>query len=74
MHGLEAEYWGRIDFVYLDREAAPNAAVVERFGITYQPVFILTDAEGNEVDRWFGALSPEDFREKLDSFLATAGG
>ncbi len=69
VHGLEADYWGRIDFVYLDREAGGNRDVVREFGIRYQPVFVLVDAEGNELQRWF---SPDEggFRDALDDYLA----
>ena len=69
MHGLEAEYWGRIDFLYIDRENPNNAAVVDRFGITYQPVFVLLDENNNEVARWFDTRE-STIRENLDSLLA----
>lgn len=72
MHGLEAEYWGTVDFVYLDREAPGNAEVVERFGIRYQPVFVLLAPDGSEVTRWT-VLSEEDMRAELDVYLASAG-
>ena len=73
VHGLEAEYWGRIDFVYLDREDPGNAAIVEQFGVVYQPVFVLLTAEGAEVQRWFGGTE-DTFRETLDAYLASTGG
>lgn len=73
MHGLEAEYWNEIDFVYLDREARDNADVVSEFGIRYQPVFVLVDADGNEIERWT-VLSPDDMRARLDAALAASGG
>ena len=49
VHGLEADYWGRIDFVYIDREAAANQDVVQRFGITSQPIFIFLAPDGTEI-------------------------
>ena len=68
VHRLEAEYWGKVDFVYLDREAAMNADIVRQFGIRYQPVFILVDAEGNELTRWT-VLNEDGFREQLDTVV-----
>jgi len=65
VHRLEAEYWGKVDFVYLDREAAMNADLVDQFGIRYQPVFILVDADGNELTRWT-VLDEDGFRAQLD--------
>jgi len=68
VHRLEAEYWGKVDFVYLDRENPANAEIVNQFGIRYQPVFILVDAEGNELTRWT-VLNEDGFREQLDTVV-----
>lgn len=70
VHGLEAEYWGKVDFVYLDRENSDNRSVVQQYGISGQPVFILINPDGSEVRRWFGAPEANDFRQALDSYLA----
>ncbi|MBN1121920.1 MAG: thioredoxin family protein [Anaerolineae bacterium] len=72
VHALEAEYWGKVDFVYLDREANENREVVSTFGISSQPVFILIDADGNEIERWFGVVGAPTLREAFDDYLATA--
>lgn len=68
VHRLEAEYWGKVDFVYLDREAPMNADIVRQFGISYQPVFILVDADGNEITRWT-VLDEGGFRQQLDTVV-----
>ena len=73
MHGLEAEYWGEVDFVYLDREADANREVVQRYGITYQPVFVLVAPDGTEIQRWV-TFNPDEVRGILDTYLAQAGG
>jgi len=74
VHGLEAEYWSRVDFVYLDREAPANAEVVNAYGIVYQPVFVLIRPDGTEVQRWFGGINPDEIRQALDNLLATSEG
>jgi thioredoxin-like negative regulator of GroEL len=74
VHGLEAEYWGKVDFLYLDREAAANADVVRNFGISYQPVFIFLAPDGTEVERFFGGLSEQDLRQNLDDLIASTSG
>ncbi len=73
MHGLEAEYWNEVDFVYLDREAPANADIVSELGIRYQPVFVLVDADGSEIERWT-VLGEDEIRGKLDAVLAASGG
>ncbi|NPV65739.1 MAG: hypothetical protein HPY64_01185 [Anaerolineae bacterium] len=70
VHGLEGEYWGRVDFVYLDREAAANAAVTARFSIRSQPVFVVLDADGDEITRLFGFVAERDLRAALERALA----
>jgi thioredoxin-like negative regulator of GroEL len=73
VHGLEAEYWGRIDFVYLNREAPANASLVQQYGIRYQPVIILIGPDGTEVQRW-PYLDEDKLRAALDEYLASTGG
>ena len=72
MHGLEAEYWGQVDFIYLDREDAANKDIVERFGVVYQPVLILLDADGSEVQRWF-YLDADEVRAAFDAQIGANG-
>lgn len=69
VHGYENEYWGRVDFIYLNREDPANLAVVQQFGIVYQPVFILLDPQGNEIMRWF-YFTEEDILPALDAAAA----
>jgi len=68
VHGLEGEYWGKVDFVYLDREDPANMEVVQRFGVTYQPVFILLQPNGAEVQRWF-YITADELRFSLNDYL-----
>jgi thioredoxin-like negative regulator of GroEL len=70
VHGLEAEYWGEVDFVYLDRESSANSGVVEQFGIFGQPVFILIAPDGAEIQRWYGGVSAATLADAIDSYLA----
>ena len=72
VHGLEAEYWGRVDFVYLDREAADNQGVTQRYGIRAQPILILVEPDGTEVQRWFGFVTADQLRASIDGYLAAA--
>ncbi len=70
VHGLEGEYWGQVDFVYLDREAEANRPAVKRFSIRSQPVFVVLDAAGNEITRLFGFVAERDLRAALERALA----
>ena len=69
VHRLEAEYWGRIDFVYLDIDDPANQEAMQAYGFTAQPLFVFIDADGNEIERWFGYTGETAFREAFDEYL-----
>ena len=71
VHGLESEYWGRVDFVYIDREDPANEEIVWQYGVRYQPVFFLIDADGNIVSQWT-VKNEDEMRAELDSLLASS--
>lgn len=71
MHGLEAAYWGQIDFIYINREAPANADVVSQYGIRYQPVFVLIEPDGTEVQRWT-FIDESELGAALDAYLASS--
>ena len=69
VHGLEAEYFGRIGFVYLD--VYSGDAIVEdimrELGYQYHPHFVLIDGDGNVIRQWLGPVGEADL---VDAFLA----
>jgi thioredoxin-like negative regulator of GroEL len=71
VHGLEAEYWGRIDFVYLDVDDPANRNVMRQYGFTSQPLFVLIAPDGTEIQRWFGYINEEELRQAFDVYLST---
>lgn len=70
VHRLEADYWERIDFIYIDREHDDNRAVVRRFNVNSQPILFLLDAQGNIITRWAGNPGEGALREAMDTLLA----
>ena len=62
VHGLEAEYSGRISFVYLDASDPESVDFQRALGFRVQPEFYLLDGEGNVLYRWFGFVSEDEFR------------
>ena len=67
VHGLEQKHSNRIDFLYIDREDPANAQIVEQYGIRYQPVYILLDADGNIAQQWFGSVQAEAFEAAFNT-------
>lgn len=73
VHALEADYWGQIDFLYIDRENPANTELNQLLGVRYQPEFYLVSPDGAVVESWFGARSEEDMRTILDGYLQSGG-
>ena len=69
VHGLEAKYFGKIKFSYLDADD-PNTFEIQRaLGFYYQPEIYLLDAEGNLLQKWVGYTSEEEFETAFAQYL-----
>ncbi len=61
VHGLEAKYFGKIIFTYLDADD-PNTFVFQQtLGFFYQPEVYFLDPNGVVLHRWAGFTSESDF-------------
>jgi hypothetical protein len=69
VHGLEAEYYDRINVVYLDIDDPANDIFKRELGYLFQPHFFLLDGEGNILEQWLGSVRGQDFRSAIDSAL-----
>lgn len=69
VHGLEAEYSGRIGFAFLDADDPATRDFQRTLGFAVQPEFYLLDGEGNVLYKWFGAVQEADFRAQFDQAL-----
>jgi hypothetical protein len=69
VHGLEAEYFGKIKFSYLDADDTNTDAFQRTLGFNYQPEFYLLDAEGNVLKKWIGFTSEEDFKAEFAKYV-----
>jgi thioredoxin-related protein len=66
VHGLEVEYFGKVDFHFLDADD-PNTRDLQRdLGFRFQPEFYLFDASGNLVKKWVGSVSADEFRSEFN--------
>ena len=69
VHGLEAEYYGRVKFSYLERDDPGNQDLIRQLGIAYQPEFYLVDSNGVVLERMVGFVSEETFRTLFATYL-----
>jgi thioredoxin-related protein len=62
VHGLEAEYVGKVQFTFLDADDQATKDFQRSLGFAYQPEFYLLDGAGNVLQKWIGYVFPEEFR------------
>jgi hypothetical protein len=69
VHGLEAKYYDKIKFSYLDA-SDPNTQEFQRaLGFGYQPEFYLLDGQGNLLQKWVGRVSQEQFETVFAQYV-----
>ena len=69
VHGLEAEYSGKVKFSFLDADDPNTDAFQRTLGFAYQPEFYIVDADGNVLKKMIGFISEEEFRSTLNMYL-----
>jgi hypothetical protein len=69
VHGLEAEYAGRIKFTYLDADDLETARFQQALGFHYQPEFYLLDGDGALLYKWVGYVSEDGFKTEFSKLL-----
>ena len=69
VHGLEAKYFGKIKFSYLDADD-PNTLDFQRvLGFYYQPEIYLLDADGNLLKKWVGYTTEAEFETVFAQYV-----
>ena len=69
VHGLESEYFGQINFVYLDIDDPGNDEFKQALGYRVQPHFYLLDQNGEIIQQWVGSVSTDDFQAAFETIL-----
>lgn len=69
VHGLEAEYFGKIQFTYLDADDPRTRDFQQALGFYYQPEIYLLDGEGNVLQKWVGYTTEAQFEEVFAQYV-----
>jgi hypothetical protein len=69
VHGLEAKYFGRIAFSYLDADDPRTDGFQRALGFYYQPELYLLDANGNVLKKWVGYVQEADLEAAFAQYL-----
>ena len=69
VHGLEATYFGKIKFSYLDAGDPRTLDFQRALGFRYQPEIYLLDGNGNLLQKWVGYTSQEEFEQVFAQYV-----
>ena len=72
VHGLEQEYTGRVDFLYLNVAETRNDSAKRALGFTSTPHFFFRRADGSTVTSMQGVVPGDSVRRALDALLVEA--
>lgn len=69
VHRLEIDYWGQVEFIYLDIDDKAVAEYKQQFGFYYQPHLFLLDGAGTVVQEFRGQQTDAVLRDALDQLV-----
>ncbi len=69
VHGLEAKYFGRIQFTYLDADDPQTYDFQQALGFYYQPEVYFLDPNGTVLMKWVGFTSEADFESVFGQYV-----
>ena len=69
VHGLEAKYFGKIKFTYLDADDPRTFDFQQALGFYYQPEVYLLDGQGNVLQKWVGFTGEEEFEAVFAQYV-----
>ena len=71
VHGLEKQYAGRIDFLYLNVAETRTDSAKQAFGFRATPHFFLVSHTGERRDSIRGVVPEDSLRRALDRLVAS---
>ena len=71
VHGLEKQYEGRVDFLYLNIADARNDSAKRAFGFRSTPHFFFVDATGAVRDSMQGVVPADSVRAALNRLIGS---
>lgn len=69
VHGLEAKYSDRINFIYLDIDDPNTARLKTDLNFVGQPQYVLLNGNGKVIQQWFGFVREEEFVSAFNQIL-----
>lgn len=73
VHGLEQQYAGKVDFLYLNIADAKNDSLKRALGFRSTPHFFLLRPNGESVETMRGVVPFDSLRGAIDRLIARSG-
>lgn len=73
MNGLQAQFGEQIEFIVLDIDDPATLPLRQQYNMVQRTNYVLVNARGEVVQRWFGSLNEDEVARALREFLANPG-
>ncbi|MCA0458456.1 MAG: redoxin domain-containing protein [Chloroflexi bacterium] len=73
VQAIAGEFEGKVDLISLNIDLPETQDVRDRFNITDRSQYLLVDASGNLIQRWYGFLDQTQVTQAITDYLATLG-
>jgi hypothetical protein len=67
VHGLERDWKGKVNFVYLDIDDPRTDVFKRQLGYQYQPHLLLLDPQGQILEQWVGSVTAQQLTSAFDA-------
>ncbi len=71
--GIEREHGRQLSIIRLNIQDPAGKALLERFEFRFTPTFIFFDGNGDELQRWVGAIDSNEVHDLLEGDLSRSG-
>jgi len=71
--GIERVHEGKLKVIRLNIQEPAGEALLERYDFRFTPTFIFFDENGEELQRWEGAILSTEVRELLEEGASQSG-
>ena len=69
VHGLEASYFGKIKFTYLEISNLQNKQFLDYLDFRVRPSFYLLDKDGKILHQWIGYQTQAQFEDIFTQYV-----
>lgn len=69
IYALQRQFKDRVDFIYLNVDNPEFVEAASPYTLTGVTQYVLIDADGTIIQKWFGSVTEESVAESINNFL-----